>query len=242
MRDARHILLDDGTGIQFCCYIMACCTNNLHTAFPCLMIRFGTDESRKEGVVDVDDVVRIGIYHLIANDLHIASENDESHILFLQQFHLSLFHFSLIAMVFLYAPYIIRKTELFSHISQIFVIAHDKWYIYIIFSCLPSCEQVVEAVAHFADEDSHTRFAIGEIEIANHLITLCIERIDIFKNLVARNEKLFQIPFNAHEEHAILSVNILIEIENVAMVVCDKLCYLRNDARLVGTVQQENCC
>ena len=39
-----------------------------------------------------------------------------------------------------------------------------------------------------------------------------------------------------------LTVNILVEIDDVTVIVRDKLCYFRNDTRLIGTVQKHNCC
>ena len=37
----------------------------------------GPDEGRKEGVMDVDDAVRIGIDGIGCEDLHVAGEHDE---------------------------------------------------------------------------------------------------------------------------------------------------------------------
>ena len=96
MSNAGYILLDDWTGIQLGGYVVACSSDNLHAALVSLMIRLGTDECWKERVVDVDDVVWIFGYHLVADNLHVASQYDKRDILLLQQLHLGLLYLLLV--------------------------------------------------------------------------------------------------------------------------------------------------
>ena len=63
--DPHHILLDDWTRIKVCRHVVACGTYDFNTAFPCLMIRFRTDEGREERVVDVDDAAVETLYHVL---------------------------------------------------------------------------------------------------------------------------------------------------------------------------------
>ena len=81
-------------------------------------------------------------------------------------------------------------------------------------------------MAHFRDEDSHAGLHVVEIEVEGDAIALRVERGDIFVNLVARNEEVVKFPFDAHEEHRVNRIHILVEIDDVSLVVCDKLCYL----------------
>ena len=85
MRDARHILFDDRTGIQLSRHIVRRGTDDLHTALVGLMVGFRTDECRQERVVDVDDVVRVLGDHLVGDNLHIARQHDKRDVLLLQQ-------------------------------------------------------------------------------------------------------------------------------------------------------------
>ena len=83
MSDACYVLLDNRAGIQFGRHVMARGTNNLHATLPRLMIGLGTHEGRQERMVDVDNMMRIGGYHLIADNLHVASQHNEGDAFFL---------------------------------------------------------------------------------------------------------------------------------------------------------------
>ena len=190
--------------------------------------------------MDIDDVVWICLYHLVADDLHISRQHDKRHLFFCEQLHLSLFHLGLVGVVFLYRPHVEGDIKLFAHVSQILVIADDARYLDVKFSGVVSCQQVVEAVAHLADEDSHAWLHVVEVEAACHLVFLCIERVDIFLYLVSWNEEVVEFPFYAHEEHAVLMIYILVKINDVSLIVGDKPCYFRDYARLVGAMQEDN--
>lgn len=57
VRYAGNILLDNGTGIEVACYIMACCTNQFHTPFKSGMVGLGSDKGWQERMVYVDNAV-----------------------------------------------------------------------------------------------------------------------------------------------------------------------------------------
>src|SRR5438046_6476117 len=59
VRDAYHILLDDGTVVQNFGNVVAGCPDQLNSPRECLMVRFGADERRQERAVDIDDAVRV---------------------------------------------------------------------------------------------------------------------------------------------------------------------------------------
>lgn len=77
MCDANDVLFDDGAGIEFGSDVVTCRTDNFDAAGEGLMIRFCADEGRQERMVDVDNIVRIFRNHIIADNLHIAGEDDE---------------------------------------------------------------------------------------------------------------------------------------------------------------------
>lgn len=58
-------------------------------------------------------------------------------------------------------------------------------------------------------------------------------------DFVFGNDELTQIPLYTHKEDAILTVDILVEIENISAVYIDKIGYYRHNTRLVGAVHQE---
>ena len=47
-------------------------------------------------MVYVNDMVGIRLYHIVADDLHISCQDNKGDSLLLEQFHLSLFHLSLV--------------------------------------------------------------------------------------------------------------------------------------------------
>ena len=77
MCDANDVLFDDGAGIEFGSDVVTCRTDNFDAAGEGLMIRFCADEGRQERMVVVDNIVRIFRNHIIADNLHIAGEDDE---------------------------------------------------------------------------------------------------------------------------------------------------------------------
>ena len=92
-------------------------------------------------------------------------------------------------------------------------------------------------MAHLAHEDGHARPFVVEVEVECNAIFLRIKRLYVIGYLATWNEKVFQFPFYAHEEHSVFSVNILVKVDDVAMVVGNELGDFRDDARLVWAMQ-----
>src|SRR5438552_12274609 len=53
-------------------------SNQFHTAPGSLMIGLGANESGKEGVVNVDDAARKTSHELIAQNLHVAGQDNQT--------------------------------------------------------------------------------------------------------------------------------------------------------------------
>ena len=234
--DAGHVLLNDGAGIQLGCHVMAGGTDDFHAALPGLVVGLGSHEGGQERVVNVDDVVRVFGNHLVRDNLHVAGQHDERDVLLPEQLHFGLFHLSLVRVVFLDAPHVVGNLELFGHVAQVLVVRHDAGYLTLIFTGLPACQQVVQAVAHLRHEDGHARTLVAVVERELHLVALGIQRADVFVYLVARYQETVQFPLYAHEENAVLAVNVLVEIDNISLIVGNKLGYFRYNALLVGAV------
>ena len=119
-----------------------------------------------------------------------------------------------------------RDVELLRHIAQVFVIAHDARNLHFPFSRLVTGQQVVKAMAHLAHEDCHSRLHVVAVEVESHLISLRVKRRDVFLYLFSWNEEVVEFPFNTHEEHAVYTVHILVEINDVALIVGDEASHL----------------
>ena len=119
-------------------------------------------------------MVGVGLDHFIGDDLHVAGQHDERHVLFFQQFHFSSLHLGLVGMVLVDAPYMVGDTELEGNIAQILMIADDAWDVNIDLTGFPPCQQVIEAMAHFRDEDSHAGLHVVEVEVEGDAIALWV--------------------------------------------------------------------
>ena len=154
--------------------------------------------------------------------LSSSGQDDKRNVFFSEQLHLGLLHLSLVRVVLVDAPHIVGDAELLCHIAQVFVVRHDARDVARELSGLPAGQQVVEAMAHLRDEDGHAGPLVAVIEAELHLVALGIERGNVVVDLLPGNEETVQFPLYAHEEHAVLTVNILIEIDDVALVVGNK--------------------
>ena len=144
-------------------------------------------------------------------------------------------------MVFFDAPYIVRNAKLFSHIAQILVIAHNARNIDVPFTSFPASQQVVQTMAHFANKNCHSWTFVTKIQFTRHLVALSIQCIDVFLNFIAWNQEMLQFPFNTHKKHAVLLVHILVKVNDISLIICNKSGYLRNNSLLVRTMQKQYC-
>ena len=65
---------------------MRCCTDNLYTLVPCLVVGLCSLECREEPVVDVDDAVLEFFCELRSQNLHVAGKNDGIRLGFFDNF------------------------------------------------------------------------------------------------------------------------------------------------------------
>ena len=113
--------------------------------------------------MDVDDVVRIAGDHPVADDLHVPGEHDERNALPFQKFHFRAFHLLPVGLVRRDLPDIERDAELFRHLPQVLVVAHDAGDVHLPLAGIVPGQQVIEAVAHLAHENGHPRLLVAEI-------------------------------------------------------------------------------
>ena len=101
---------------------------------------------------------------------------------------------------------------------QIRMIANNQRYFNIPLSCRITRQHVKQAMRHLRYKNSHTRLVIREIQPETHAVFLCIQRIDIFINLLFRNEEVLQFPLDPHKENILDMIYILIEIYNIPFI------------------------
>ena len=188
--------------------------------------------------MDVDDVVRIALDHLVADHLHVACEHHEADVLLLQELHLLALHLLAVGLVRQDAPHVVGDAELVRDVAQVFVVGDDAGDVHVPFARTVAGEQVVETVAHLAHEDGHARLLVAEIDVGGHLVALLEELVDDFLDMVARNEEALQLPLDAHEQMPLDRVHVLVEIDDVSVVARDESRHVGDDALTVGTVEQ----
>ena len=72
------------------------------------------------------------------------------------------------------------------------------------------------------DKESQALLQIGEMQRPLHGEAIC-ERLKSSPNCTALNEKLVYLPLDPHEEHALIAVHMLIQMDDIAAVILDEL-------------------
>lgn len=121
------------------------------------------------------------------------------------------------------------------------MVGNDARDFHVKFTSLVSCQKVIEAVAHLADEKCHARLLVIEVKIALDSETDSVESIDNILDLVAWNKETVKFPLDSHEENAINAVYILIEINDVSVIVRDEFGNLRDNTLTVRAVKEKYC-
>lgn len=94
-------------------------------------------------------------------------------------------------------------------------------------------EQVVEAVVFFGDEERHATALAGETELPLHLVPAA-ERAEARVHFGAVEEEAIHRPLESHEEGVLTRVDVLLEVDDVAVMGCDESGDIVNESGLVG--------
>ena len=202
------------------------------------MVGPGAGEGGQEAVVDVDDAVPVPADEHGREDLHVAGEDDELHPVSGEQFELGLFLF--ILGVAADREVMEVHPELFGHRPQVLVIADDQGDDHLQFARLPAGEQVVEAVRLAGDEDGQARHLAGEVQLPLHVVLLGDEGVEVFADLVVRDDEPVQLPLDAHEKDLLVLVHVLGEGGDVAVVLVDEFADRGDDALVVRAVDEQD--
>src|ERR1051325_10071050 len=83
--DALNILLDDRTFIQVGGSIVRGSADQFDPPRVRLMVRLRSDKSRQEGMMDIDNAVRITIHDLLTQYLHVSRQHNDFDAMLRQQ-------------------------------------------------------------------------------------------------------------------------------------------------------------
>src|SRR6266581_6153753 len=139
----NDILGNDWPFVQILSNIMSRRADDLDTTLEGLLVRIRTDKRREKAVMDIDNLVRIGVHKARLQYLHIPGENEE--IYFVRE---ELEHTPLIVLVMFFADrkVVVRNMVALSNRLQIGMIAENTRDFHRQFTTVPTPEQVREAM------------------------------------------------------------------------------------------------
>src|SRR6266436_1385618 len=95
MRYARYALLDDRPVIEHFRNIVCRGADDFHTAIKSLLVWLRPNKRGQEGMMDIDDLLRILLDEVLGEHLHIPGQDDQLDIVLAKQLHLPLFSLQL---------------------------------------------------------------------------------------------------------------------------------------------------
>src|SRR5262252_6937662 len=85
VRDAHHVLLDDRPIVEDFGDVMAGRADQLDAAFERLMVGASAHKSWKEGVMNVDNALRVSVHEIVRQNLHVARQHHEIGLVLVNQ-------------------------------------------------------------------------------------------------------------------------------------------------------------
>ena len=235
--DADDVLLDDGAFVQFRRDVMAGGTDDFDTAVMGGVVGPGSGKGGEEAVVDVDDPVWPGSADVIGEDLHVAGEDDGFDLMFFQKGQLPGFG---LRFVFLGDRDDVKgNAEALGSGAQGVVVGDDEGDVCLQLPGLMPAEEIVEAMRVFAYKKGEPVPGVGEMEGPRHVPGLR-EGPDKNGKVCPGDDEFFQVPFSPHEEDALLTVNVLVKLDDVAAIFCDKRGHGAHESGLIRTMNKKN--
>lgn len=162
------VLFDDGTVVEHLRDVVCGGADQLDSPLKGLMVRLASNEGRKKGVVNVDQVFGApGRDELVREYLHVARQHDETAAVFADKGDLLLLDF----------PFVLfcdRKDEVGNAIEVgdpliVGMIGDDQRNLALQLAALMAVEQVLQAVVILGDEDGNARPVGGTGQPPVHL-------------------------------------------------------------------------
>src|SRR5215212_954331 len=147
------ILMDDRASVELLRYVGGGRPDRLHPPLvgPAVGVRAG--EGREEGVVDVDDSARVGVDKLPREDLHVAGEHHEVHVLLVEEIQDPGL---LLRLGLLRDRQMVERDAVVHHPGgEVRMVGDDKRYLRLELPRVPAPQEVYEAVVVAGDQDRH---------------------------------------------------------------------------------------
>ena len=188
--------------------------------------------------MQIDHPVGVGLDHVVGDEEKESRQDDKVDVVAVEQ--LKFLGFLLRLVVFVDGNHLKRDVELLTNNLQVGVIADDKRDFDIPLAGGVSCQEVVDAMRHLGNKDSHALHMFGETDAECHIVALAVEGAEIIADFLFRDYKFRQIPLHPHVKHSVVPIHILVEIEDIAAIFVDKTGDYGDDATLVGAVHTQN--
>ncbi len=225
VRDADHVLLDDGTVVENFGNVVAGCADQLYAALEGLMVRARADERGQKRMVNVDDALRIAADEIIGEDLHVAGEDDEVGFVRLDQRVDILFRLWLI--VFRDWDHGVGNFVEVGDSLIVRMIGNDERDVAGEFAALVTVEEIDEAVVVFRDQNDHAgpmrrlRQTPFQLELFGDGREVFAEGGEIFVGEI--DVEVLGIELDSHQEESGLFVGMFVGVQDVAAVAVDEV-------------------
>lgn len=215
MADSGDFLVQDRTLVEILGHIVSGGSDDLHPSVMSLTIGIGTDESREERVVDIDDSGSICIDDEGRENLHVSGKNDEIHVVtrqFSENFAL-LFESRLRSD----GKVAVGDPHVFDQIRMIGVIVDHAHDVGRELSRSPSAEEVEKTVRLSARQDGDAWSDVRESKLCRHG-ELRRNGFEGVENLMSGNRHSIEFELHALEEDPLDVVGVLLGVDDVSSV------------------------
>src|SRR6267143_2104894 len=236
MTDPNDVLFNDRAVVQLLRGVVARGADELDAPVVRLVVRSRSNKRRQKRVVNVDDPVGKSARELRAQDLHVPSQHNQIGLIGCKQLEFFLLLFLLIFGAD--RKDVERDAKSFRHGLQVRVIADHQRNASRQFSRYVPEQQIVQAVAVFRDKNGDALDGIGKVNSPLHLQPFG-ERCKSRGDFRARDLKSVYFPFHAHQEQSGPGINMIVGVNDVAVVLEEKFRDLRHQTLLVRAADQQ---
>ena len=182
-------------------------------------------------MVNVDYPVGKVVHKLRTQDLHVLRQQDVVDAQFFEQlgFLLLLLGFVL----FVDGKMVKRNAKHIGVALHLGVVADDDADLGVPLPDHAALHDVEEAVGRFGHEHGELIDLVAEAQFEVHIELFTDQRAEVFFDGASGNQEVFQVPLDAHEEHAVELVDALVHPDDVTSVGQDKAGYFVDDAGAV---------
>ncbi len=203
------------------------------------MVRFGPGKSGKEGMVDIDDPVRVHIYKLWGNNLHITGQDNKINAVFLQQRKLGIFCLPLACTI--YRDMVKRKIKLFGYWLKVTMVTEDKGDFNFKFPGMEPAQQVVKTVIVARNKNGHPWLMAGFVHSPFHVVHAGNLRLEFLLKSMQGELWMVEIAFKPHKKYPSLHIHMLVQIYYISSSGVDEAGNRTDYSRLVRTMYKERC-